>query len=222
MLPYVSYMVPMVVIAIFNLFKRHKKPEYKVEMHAFENGREVKLKPDSSAPDELPDFKELKFINTKIKPYEDIMVGFAVALNDKHSIDDEIKLLECKISAFEDLKTFCISNGFGSYFADAWGKPLRNMPEGTTYITKSVERLQYLKDNYLSLKNKESIRNAALPLLDADLFSFIVKNQPVLQTAIYKAFDEALKEDIKERLYFWDKEGRISRAKHGSTYMISI
>lgn len=39
---------------------------------------------------------------------------------------------------------------------------------------------------------------------------------------IYKAFDNATKEDIKEHLYFLDKSGQISRVKHGSTYVVSL
>lgn len=207
---------------IFNLFKRRKKIKFTVEIHAFENGHEVEIKPDASPPCELPDFEELKFINDYIKPYEDIMIGFAAALKERHKLDDEIALLECKIAAYNDLRQFCISCGRKQYFDEEWGKPLRNMPDGTTYITPTIDRLNHLKKNYQSLKQRENVRLTILPTLDAKLLAFIDKNQPILQTDIYKAFDDSIKEDIKERLYFWDKGGQISRVKHGSTYIVSM
>ena len=189
-------------------------------MRAFENGHEVKLKPDTSSSCELPDFEELKFISDHIKPYEDIMIGFAVALKERHKLDDEISLLECKIAAYNDLRQFCISCGRKQYFDDEWGKPLGNMPDGTTYITPAIDRLNYLKENYQALKQRENVRLSVLPTLDAKLLAFIDKNQPILQTDIYKAFDSAVKEDIKEHLYCLSKSGRISREKRGSTYIV--
>lgn len=150
------------------------------------------------------------------------MIGFAVALRERHKLDDEISLLECKIAAYNDLRQFCISCGRKKYFDDEWGKPLGNMPDGTTYITPTIDRLNYLKENYQRLKQRENVRLAVLPTLDAKLLAFIDKNQPILQTDIYKAFDDSVKEDIKERLYFWDKGGQISRVKHGSTYIVSM
>ena len=191
-------------------------------MHSFENGHEVELKPDIPPSCEPLDYEELKFINDHIKPYEDIMIGFAVALRERHKLDDEISLLECKIAAYNDLRQFCISCGRKKYFDDEWGKPLWNMPDGTTYITPTIDRLNYLKENYQRLKQRENVRLAVLPTLDAKLLAFIDKNQPILQTDIYKAFDDSVKEDIKERLYFWDKGGQISRVKHGSTYIVSM
>lgn len=190
-------------------------------MHAFENGHEVELKPDIPSSCKPLDYEELKFINDHIKPYEDIMIGFAVALRERHKLDDEISLLECKIAAYNDLRQFCISCGRKQYFDDEWGKPLGNMPDGTTYITPSIDRLNYLKKNYQPLKQRENVRLSVLPTLDAKLLAFIDKNQPILQTDIYKAFDDSVKEDIKERLYFWDKGGQISRVKRGSTYVVS-
>lgn len=191
-------------------------------MHAFENGREVELKPDASPSCDIPDFEEMKFINEHIKPYEDIMIGFSATLKERHGLDEEISLLECEISAYNDLRQFCISCGRKQYFEEEWGKPLRKMPGGTTYITPATDRLNYLKENYQELKRRESIRVSILPTLDADLLAFISKAQPVLQTDIYKAFDNAIKEDIKEHLYFLDKSGQISRVKHGSTYVVSL
>ena len=206
---------------IFNLFKRRKRIKFTVETHAFENGREVELRSDASTPCELPDFNELKFVNDHIKPYEDIMIGFATTLKGKHKIDDEIKLLECEIAAYNDLHQFCISCGQAQYFLESWVEPFRHEPEATTYISPAIDRLNYLKENYQTLKRQENIRLALLPTLDAKLLVFIDTNQPILQTDIYKAFDSAVKEDIKERLYFWDKEGRISRVKRDSTYVVS-
>ena len=207
---------------IFNLFKLRKKIKFTVEMHAFDHGHEVEIKQDASTPFEPLDYEELKFVNDHIKPYEDIMIGFAVALRERHKLDDEISLLECKIAAYNDLRQFCISCGRKQYFDDEWGKPLGDMPDGTTYITPSIDRLNYLKKNYQALKQRENIRLSVLPTLDAKLLAFIDKNQPILQTDIYKAFDDSVKEDIKERLYFWDKGKLIARAKHGSTYIVSM
>ena len=66
-------------------------------MHAFENGHEVELKPDIPPSCEPLDYEELKFINDHIKPYEDIIIGFAVALRERHKLDDEISLLNARL-----------------------------------------------------------------------------------------------------------------------------
>lgn len=211
-------------MGLFDRLVRNKKPSIKIEMHAFENGKEVQLTPD---PVEEGWEKQLSIqltTNEEIKLLEDIMVSFAVALKQPQKIDNEIILLQSLIDSYIDLREKCYSLGsdYSDYMRKNWEEIRQGKTDGPGYITRYEKRLKFLKENYTELKSQEIKRDENLVDLKQKLISYISEKQPILQSEIYKAFDTSVKNDIRDMLYHFEKEGKIKREKQGKSYLISI
>lgn len=211
-------------MGLFGLFKPKSKLKFKIEMQAYQNGEEVILKdkPVDTAQEEK--IRQYIKIQKDIEPYESIMVGFATALKDKQTVDHEIELLTLLIDEYNEIQQKCYERGkeYIDYFNATWVNIRTNAPDGPGYIGRYIKRLEYLKSNYVTLKAQEEIRNQFLPNLEQNILLFVERNQPILQTNIYKAFDASVKEDIKEILYLLAKSGKLKREKQGNTYLVSI
>lgn len=203
------------------------KKKLKIEMHGYVNGQEVELKEEKSPKSKEQiwhDLTILENVKREIKPLEDIVVSFAVELQGRHSVDDEIALLESIISSYDDLRRKCYSLGkdYQDYFIKGWATVLDGKPDGPDYITRYKKRLAFIRENYDTLIEKERRRNKNLVGLEKSVMAYIKVSQPVLQTDICKAFDESVTADIKDMLYHMDKDGVISRVKSGRTYIITL
>ena len=193
-------------MGMFGLFKPKSKPENKI-----------------SATEEKEILQYIK-IQKDIEPYESIMVGFATALKDKQTVDHEIDLLTLLIDEYNEIQQKCYECGkeYIDYFNDTWVNIRADAPDGAGYIGRYIKRLEYLKSNYVTLKAQEEIKNQILPNLEQNILLFVERNQPILQTNIYKAFDASVEEDIKDTLYLLAKNGKLKREKQGNTYLVSI
>lgn len=211
-------------MGLFDHFKKSQKSTIKIEMHGFENGEEVQLKSYPIKDDWKKQLSIQLTINEQIKPLEDIMVGFAVALKHPQKIDDEILLLQSLIDSYRELKAKCYSLGpdYIDYMRASWEEVRQGKPDGPGYITRYETRLKYLKENYEELRYQETRHEESLVDLQPKLMSSISENQPILQSEIYKLFDISVKSDIRDMLYALEKEGKIKREKHGKSYLISI
>ena len=98
-----------------------------------------------------------------------------------------------------------------------WEKPIPEMANAAL-IVPYKESLSTL------LKNKEhllKIENQRLSLHDSLIIT--IQSQPgILQTDVYKLFEKELKIEIADILYQWDKQKKIVREKHGSSYRIYL
>lgn len=211
-------------MGLFGLFKPKSKLKFKIEMQAYQNGEEVILKdkPVDTAQEEK--IRQYIKIRKDIEPYESIMVGFATALKNKQSIDYEIELLSLLIDEYHEIQQKCYERGkeYIDYFNDTWVNIRADALDGAGYIGRYTKRLEYLKRNYATLKAQEEMRSQILPNLEQNILLFVERNQPILQTNIYKAFDASVKEDIKDTLYLLAKNGKLKREKQGNTYLVSI
>lgn len=209
---------------MFDFFKQKKKPPvFKVEIRAYENGEKVILE-DKPIGKEHKTVEQYCRIRDTVQPYEDIIIGFAQTLKEKLPIDDEIEVTTALIDAYNDFKDKCCTLGgdYFEYFYESWETSREGKPDGPSYVSRYETKLEYLKSNYDQLKAKEEIKSQILPNLDQSLMAYIKTNQPILQTDIYKQFDESVKDDIKEILYFAEKSNQIKREKCGRTYLVSL
>lgn len=210
-----------ITMGLFDIFK--KKHTNKIMANKSNNDNETKFGDDNSNHLE----KELlvyNIISKEIKPLEDIVVSYAVKLKEKHAIDDEIKLLDDIIESYSNLKKKCIDLGleYEDYFKNSWEEIRKDKSDGPSYINRYKVRLAYIKEHYLELKEEEERRNTNLINLDKRLIDFIISNQPILQSDIYKSFDSSVKLDIQDLLYHMAKDNIISREKSGRTYIITL
>jgi len=199
--------------------KQRKKANIRVITYD-ENGKEIK--DDSAFDKNAKPMQYYEKIRNEIKPIENIIVGFAVALKRPQRVDDEILLLKSLIENYKDLKTKCYALGpdYVEYFNASWEQVLKGKPEGPSYVARYYTRLKYIKDNYSELKKQEAIHEKESKDLETRLVSLLKKTNGILQTDIYKQFHPAVKSDIQSILYSMEKQGRINRKKSGRTYAI--
>ena len=144
-----------------------------------------------------------------------------------NSIDDEMKNLVEFINYYYSYKNECKEKGecFYKYFENMHMKCFDSQNPCFELVQPKEERLAYIKSNYQSLINKEirlkKIEQDIIPTLGENLLNIISENPGIIQTDIYKMYDEDIKSYISEKLYFFDhKEKLIRREKYGRTYKI--
>ena len=183
----------------------------------------VKKKDETAKKTEpLHDPKYFQTIAQEIKPLEEIVIGFAVALKEPHLVKDQIEILKALISAFYDLKSKCVSLGldYQDYFSKMWEHLHNSRCDDFCYIEKYERDLEYLLENKSELCAKENLRISESKNLGKRVEEALSKNSPILQTELYKFFDPVIQNDISSILYFMAKDGRINRTKQGRTYLI--
>lgn len=127
--------------------------------------------------------------------------------------------LKSFIRYMKDVQNLCDSKGecFSSWCSGLIGKE---------QLEKRQKDLQYIEEHFDELLEKEAckrdIEQNLLPHLRADLIEIIKRDQGILQTDVYKLFDEAAKEYISSELYCMEKDKLIIREKAGRTYSITI
>ena len=159
---------------------------------------------------------------SEIKPLEDIMVGFAVALKERHTVNDEILLLSSIIESFYDLKSRCISLGanYENYFSRMWEHCHNSQNADFPYIEKYEERLGFLQQKKNILLAEEQLKDKEMVDLDQKIIEVLKSKKEILQTDLYKCFDPVVQSEISSILYFMAKDGTIHRTKSGKTYLI--
>jgi hypothetical protein len=78
--------------------------------------------------------------------------------------------------------------------------------------------LKHMEDNLLDLLKKEEM----IKQLKTDLLEIIKAEPGVVQSDLYKRFDENLKPDISNELYWFSRDGVIEREKSGRSYKLYI
>lgn len=164
-----------------------------------------------------------RVVVTEIKPLEDVMIGFAVALKEKQTVENEITLLSAIIESFYSLKSKCISLGpeYLSYFSQMWEHCHNSQNQDYSYIEKFENRLDYLQQNKNVLLAEEALKYKEKDNLNQRVIEILKAEKEILQTDIYKKFDPVVQEDISSILYFMAKNGQIHRVKQGRTYLIT-
>lgn len=159
---------------------------------------------------------------SEIKPLEDIMIGFAVALKERHTVNDEILLLSSIIESFYDLKSKCVSLGanYENYFYRMWEHCHNSQNADFSYIEKFEERLDFLQQEKNVLLAEEQLKDKEMVDLDQKIIEVIKSKKEILQTDLYKCFDPVVQSEISSILYFMAKDGKIHRTKSGKTYLI--
>jgi hypothetical protein len=116
------------------------------------------------------------------------------------------------VSYLEDLKKSCEDKGecFAKWFDDLVCNP--------TMMEKYKTDLKTMEDDIEDLLKKEKV----IKQLKIDLLEIIKTEPGVVQSELYKRFDEELKADISNELYWFSRNGVIEREKSGRSYKLYI
>lgn len=164
------------------------------------------------------------YVNNKgsVEPYEKALAGFAASLENQ-SVEEKVETLKKMIEKYYSFKAQCYKKNecYKKYFQDMWEHCRNSKCADFEYIKPYEEKLEELFVNYNELIEKEKIVNSVLPNLKTELLEVIEnQSQGILQTDIYKIYDEVLKEYIREELYYMEKNGVVERKKQGRTYLL--
>lgn len=122
--------------------------------------------------------------------------------------------LKSFVQYLEDTQKLCKSKG--KYF-ELW---FNEYLTGRDYLTTRQKELSELSGKWIELQKEYELRQKVLPTLHDQMWTLLMTNQSMLQTDLYKHFDDCVKSDIQSILYTWDKSGKIIRTKNGRTYLI--
>lgn len=89
------------------------------------------------------------------------------------------------------------------------------------YIAKRKNELEKLTANFDKLQADYERRNAQLSNLDNRIIKMLKDNPGVLQSEFIKMFDPLVQNDVREKLYFMEKAGKLERTKSGRSYILS-
>lgn len=88
------------------------------------------------------------------------------------------------------------------------------------YIQKRKSELEELTANFNKLQADFEKRNDALSGLDEKIIQTLIDNPGVLQSDFVKLFDSLVQNDVKEKLYFMEKSGKLEKTKSGRSYIL--
>lgn len=89
------------------------------------------------------------------------------------------------------------------------------------YIQKRKSELEYLTANFNKLQADFEKRNKGLFGLDERIIKTLIDNPGILQSDFVKLFDSLVQNDVKEKLYFMEKSGKLERTKSGRSYILN-
>ena len=88
------------------------------------------------------------------------------------------------------------------------------------YIEKRKSELEKLKSNFDKLQSDFEKRSDQLPNLDKRIVKMLIDNPGILQSEFIKIFDQSVQNDVREKLYFMEKKGKLERTKSGRSYIL--
>lgn len=114
----------------------------------------------------------------------------------------------------EDIEKLCKSKG---ECFDFW---FREILTSKGYTEKRNKELEELTANLDKLQADYIKRNNLLCDLDNKIIKMLIDNPSVLQSELVKMFDPLVQNDVREKLYFMEKAGKLERTKSGRSYIL--
>ncbi len=133
----------------------------------------------------------------------------------KKSPKELYSALKSFVLYLEDAEKLCKSKGECFEF---WYYNILTTPD---YLEKRKLELQELTE---TLEEKQKLyikRTVDLVDIDAKIINKLKENPNVLQSDFVKMFDVSIQKDVKEKLYYMDKEGKLQRTKSGRSYILN-
>jgi hypothetical protein len=133
----------------------------------------------------------------------------------KESPQTQYAALRSFVLYMEDARKLCYSKGecFAFWFSE--------IIASDDCILERKEELNELEQNFDKINAEWEIKQKELPHLEEKILKQLKQNEGILQSDFVKMFDSAIHNEVKEKLYFMDKNGQISRIKSGRSYILN-
>lgn len=127
---------------------------------------------------------------------------------------DQYSALKSFVLYLEDAEKLCKAKGECFEF---WFYNVLTSPD---YIQKRKSELEELTANLDELQSNFIKRNEELSGLDERIIKMLIDNPGILQSEFIKMFDSLIQNDVREKLYFMEKSGKLERTKSGRSYIL--
>lgn len=127
---------------------------------------------------------------------------------------EQYSALKSFVLYLEDVEVLCKSKGecFEWWF--------HNILVSPGYIEKRKIELDEVTANFDELQSNHIKRNKELSDLDERMIKALKQHPNILQTDFVKLFDPIVQPDIRDKLYWLDKLGKLERTKSGRSYVL--
>lgn len=136
-------------------------------------------------------------------------------LNSRYSEPKKhYEVLKSFVLYLDNIEKLCKKKGecFVFWFSEVLTSP--------TYLQERKEELKELEENFDNLQTQYEERQIELFNLDAKIIKRLKENQGVLQSEFIKTFNPLVQNEVKDKLYHWDKDGKVQRTKSGRSYIL--
>ena len=134
------------------------------------------------------------------------------------SMDKSPKELYGSLKSFvmylDDVEKLCKAKG---ECFDLW---FREHLTGKGYVEKRKKELEELTANFDELQANYNRRCSQLSDIDSRIVNVLIDNPGILQSVFVKMFDPLVQNDVREKLYFMEKSGKLERTKSGRSYTL--
>jgi hypothetical protein len=127
---------------------------------------------------------------------------------------EKYSALKSFVVYLEDTERLCKSKGecFEFWFYETLASK--------DYIEKRKIELDQLTTNFDELQSNHNKRNKEVSNLDERVIKTLKEHPNILQTDFIKLFDPIVQPDVREKLYWLDKSGKLERTKSGRSYVL--
>ena len=146
---------------------------------------------------------------------------FDVFLHDwidsrKLSPREQYAALKSLVLYLNDVKKLCYSKGecFAFWFSE--------ILTSNNYLSTITAELNELEQNIEQLQNQYETKKIALNNIDSKIIMALKNNDGILQSDFVKLFDPSIQVDVKNKLYYMEKEGKVVRIKSGRSYTLHL
>lgn len=128
----------------------------------------------------------------------------------------QYEALKSFVLYLEDVEKLCKAKDecFEFWFSEILTTP--------TYLRERKKELKEFEENFDKLQTQYEERQAELYNLDEKIIKKLKENQGVLQSEFVKAFNPLIQNEVKDKLYHLDKEGKLQRTKSGRSYILNF
>lgn len=100
---------------------------------------------------------------------------------------------------------------------DLWYREFLTTPG---YLEKRKKELQELESKRHQMQKDWEYRSQCIDGLEDAIIQMILGNPDILQSEFVNLFDPVLQNDVREKLYYMEKSGKIERIKSGRSYIL--
>lgn len=127
----------------------------------------------------------------------------------------QYETLKSFVLYLEDVEKLCKKKGECFQF---WFSEILTTP---TYLQERKKELKELEENFDRLQSQYEERQAELFNLDEKIIKKLKENQGILQSDFVKTFNPLIQNEVRDKLYHLEQEGKLQKTKSGRSYILN-